>query len=80
MEHIREFDTEKHGLRQKLQDFLTVSGIWPLFFDGCCLDRDVLSLIEEAGFSKVDGERFYAPVSNILLKLIEPQLKGIAEK
>ncbi|KAG7175849.1 Methyltransferase-like protein 7A-like 1 [Homarus americanus] len=80
LEHIREFDSEKYGIRQKLQDFLTETGIWPLLFDGCCLNRDMLSAINEAGFSSVIGERFYAPISNFFFKIIQPQLKGVAEK
>lgn len=80
MEHIREFDPEKHGLKQKLQDVLSVTGIWPFLFDGCYLNRDMLSLIEGTGFSKVTAERFYAPVPYAFLKVIEPHLKGVAEK
>ncbi|XP_064087812.1 thiol S-methyltransferase TMT1A-like [Macrobrachium nipponense] len=80
LEHIREFDPKKHFWRQKIQDFLTSCRLWPFLFDGCCLNRDMLPYIEKAGFSKVNGERFYAPISNILLYLIKPQLKGIAEK
>lgn len=80
LEHIREFDPVKYSAREKLQDFLTKSGIWPFLFDGCCLNRDMLDVIKRAGFSKVDGVRFYAPISNFFFKLIKPHLKGIAEK
>lgn len=80
MEHIKDFDSEKHGKRQKIQEFLTVSGIWPFLFDGCCLNRDMFPAIQAAGFSKVDGERFYAPVDHIIFQLIKPHLKGVAEK
>lgn len=80
LEHIREFDAEKYFWRQKIQDFLTASRLWPFLFDGCCLNRDMLSCIESSGFSKVDGERFYAPISNVFFHLIKPHLKGVAEK
>lgn len=80
LEHIREFDAVKYNTRGKLQDFLTESGIWPFLFDGCCLNRDMLYAIKKAGFSKVDGERFYAPITNFFFQLIKPHLKGIAEK
>lgn len=79
MEHIREFDGEKHGIRQKLQDFLTISRIWPFLLDGCCLNRDMLPAIKAAGFTKVNAEHFYAPMEGIM-QLIKPHLKGIAEK
>ncbi|XP_063606092.1 thiol S-methyltransferase TMT1A-like [Penaeus indicus] len=80
LEHIREFDSENHGTRQKIQDLLTRIGLWPFLFDGCCLNRDMLPVIEAAGFSKVNGERFYAPVNSFFFQLIKPHLKGTAEK
>ncbi|XP_042871280.1 methyltransferase-like protein 7A [Penaeus japonicus] len=79
-EHIREFDSERHRLRQKLQDLLTTSGIAPYFLEGCCLNKDMLPAIGAAGFSKVRAERFYAPIDSFIYQLVKPCLKGIAEK
>ncbi|KAB7493756.1 hypothetical protein Anas_05437 [Armadillidium nasatum] len=55
-EHILEHD-DAHWLRRILQHFLTVTGIWPLFFDGCHLNREVLRDLQAAGFSKVNGKK-----------------------
>ncbi|KAK4304457.1 hypothetical protein Pmani_023580 [Petrolisthes manimaculis] len=80
LEHIREFEDKTHRRRQLLQDLLTYTGIWPFLFDGCHLNRDMLPAIQEAGFSKVDARRFHAPLDKLLLKLIIPHLKGVAQK
>lgn len=79
-EHIREFDGERHRLRQKLQDLLTTTGIAPYFLEGCCLNKDMLPAIGAAGFSKVSAERFYAPIDNFVYQLVKPCLRGVAEK
>ncbi|KAG7160119.1 methyltransferase-like protein 7A isoform X2 [Homarus americanus] len=79
-EHIREFDTERHGMRRKIQGFLTATGIWPFLFDGCYLTRDMLETIQKAGFSKVQAQRFYNPIDHIVFQLVTPSLKGVAEK
>ncbi|XP_050696019.1 putative methyltransferase-like protein 7A [Eriocheir sinensis] len=80
MEHIREFDGNKHWLRRVIQDVLSRSGVWPFMFDGCNLNRDLQPPIEAAGFSKVDAEKFYAPITNFVFQVIKPHLKGVATK
>lgn len=80
MEHIREFDDDKHWLRCRIQDILTVSGIWPFLFDGCCLNRELLPSIEAAGFSSVDAQKIYAPTDSFIFQVIKPHLKGVATK
>ncbi|XP_069938060.1 thiol S-methyltransferase TMT1A [Cherax quadricarinatus] len=79
-EHIREFDTERHSTRQKIQDFLTATGIWPYLFDGCELTRDMLEDIQEAGFTNVQALRFYCPMEHFIFQLVKPSLKGVAQK
>lgn len=79
-EHILEFDTTNHGLRRKIQTLLTDLGIWPLIFDNCHLNRDMLEAIEATGFSKVQAQRFYAPIESKIFQVIRPSLKGVAEK
>ena len=80
MEHIKEFDPSKHWVRSILQECLTITGISRFLFDGCCFNRDVLPNIECAGFSKVEGERYYAPMTKLLVWLVKPHLKVIAVK
>ncbi|KAG0726208.1 Methyltransferase-like protein 7A [Chionoecetes opilio] len=79
-EHIAEFNTEQHGTRRKIQEILTWTGIWPLLFDGCMLNRDMLADIQKAGFSKVQAQRFYSPIDHIVFQLVKPSIKGVAEK
>ncbi|XP_069181888.1 thiol S-methyltransferase TMT1B-like [Procambarus clarkii] len=79
-EHIKEFDTERHSTRQKIQVFLSSTGIWPFIFDGCYLTRDMLEAIQQAGFSKVQALRFHSPIDNFVFQLVKPSLKGVAEK
>ncbi|XP_066946308.1 thiol S-methyltransferase TMT1A-like [Macrobrachium rosenbergii] len=81
MEHITEFDLENHAFRRKLQHIFThYIPVWPFVFDGCQLDRDPLPNIEKAGFSKVDAERYYAPVPHVVFDPEKPNLKGVATK
>lgn len=81
MEHITEFDLDKHAFRRKLQHVFThYIPVWPFIFDGCVLDRDPLPNIEKVGFSKVEAERYYAPVPNVLFDPEKPNLKGVATK
>lgn len=80
LEHIKEFNPSKYWLRSTLQECLTVSRIWPFCFDNCHLNRDFLDVIENAGFSKVDAERVYAPLTKLLFLLIKPHLKVICVK
>ncbi|XP_042871284.1 methyltransferase-like protein 7A [Penaeus japonicus] len=80
MEHVQEFDLKKYNLRKHLQDFFTWCGLWPFIFDGCCLNRDPMPAIESAGFSKVEVDRYYAPVPNFLFWVEMPNVKGVATK
>lgn len=79
-EHISEFDIERHGTRRRIQEFLTATGIWPFIFDNCMLNRDMLADIQQAGFSKVQAQRFYSPIDHFVFQLVKPSLKGVAEK
>lgn len=79
-EHIAEFDLERHGIRRKMQGLLSVTGIWPFIFDGCQLNRDMLQDLQEAGFSKVEAQRFYGPFDGPVFQLVKPSLRGVAEK
>ncbi|KAG0714960.1 Methyltransferase-like protein 7A [Chionoecetes opilio] len=79
MEHIAEFDLKKYRWRRRLQDVLTYwIPVWPFIFDGCCLDRETLPAIQQAGFSSVQAQKYYAPVPNILFDPERPNLKGVA--
>ncbi|XP_047741457.1 thiol S-methyltransferase METTL7B [Hyalella azteca] len=40
MEHIREWDSDKHSMKQRFQDCLTWLQVWPALFDGCELNRE----------------------------------------
>lgn len=79
-EHVAEFNTEQHGPRRKTQEILSELGIWPFFFGGCMMNRDMLEDIKKAGFSRVQAQRWYAPHKKLLLQVIEPSLMGVAEK
>jgi len=41
------------SLRRRLQDVLSDSGLWPMLFHGCMLNRDPAPVIAAAGFSCV---------------------------
>ncbi|KAG7154409.1 Methyltransferase-like protein 7A-like 3, partial [Homarus americanus] len=79
IEHIAEFDLQKHGLRRKLQDVGHWLGFWSFLFDGCHMNRDILTNIERAGFSSVDAQKFYNKTW-FIFSLTSPSLKGIATK
>ncbi|XP_068248931.1 thiol S-methyltransferase TMT1A-like [Palaemon carinicauda] len=79
-EHIKEFNPKKHPIRSLLQTILTKTCIWPFMLDECCLDRDMLHALENAGFSKVEAERFYVEIDHFVFQIIEPSLKGVAVK
>ncbi|XP_045594755.2 thiol S-methyltransferase TMT1B [Procambarus clarkii] len=80
LEHIQEWDLKKHWMRRHLQSMLTWLGIWPFVFDGCCLNRDPLPIINTIGFSNVCAERLYAPIPVAFMKVVSPHLRGIATK
>jgi len=56
LEHIRA--PAHDSLMRNFHDFMTNFGIWPGLFDGCCLNRELKSDIDEAGFSKVEAVHF----------------------
>lgn len=80
IEHIREWDSEKHRGRQICQDLLTMTWVWPTLFDGCELNRETLKHIEAAGFSDVKAQKLYAPIDHPLFKIVNSQLLGYATK
>ncbi|KAK4303936.1 hypothetical protein Pmani_024090 [Petrolisthes manimaculis] len=81
MEHIVEFDVKKHWWRRQMQDIFTHwLPVWPIVFDGCQLNRDMLPDIQKAGFSKVEAEKYYAPVPHWVFDPERPNLKGVATK
>ncbi|KAB7505124.1 Methyltransferase-like protein 7A [Armadillidium nasatum] len=78
-EHILEFD-DAHWLRRILQEFLSVTGIWPLLFAGCYLNREVLREIQAAGFSKVNGKKKHIKIDSKIFSIISSHLVGTATK
>merc|ERR1719431_658095 len=73
MEHVRDWDNS-HKMRQFLQDFLTITGIWPLLLDGCILNRYIHHDINEAGFSEVQLEKKYAPLDDPVFSLVSSMI------
>lgn len=81
MEHIKEFDVKSHWWRRQMQDvFTNWLPVWPFVYDGCCLDRDTLPNIQKIGFSKVEADKYYAPVPHWVFNVEKPNLKGVATK
>ncbi|XP_045116454.1 methyltransferase-like protein 7A isoform X2 [Portunus trituberculatus] len=81
MEHIVEFDLKKYWWRRKLQHVFTHwIPVWPFIFDGCCLDRDTLPVIQQAGFSSVHAQKYYAPIPSMFYEPERSNMKGIATK
>ncbi|XP_018013645.1 putative methyltransferase-like protein 7A [Hyalella azteca] len=80
LEHVREWDSEKHPTKQRFQDWLTWLQVWPALFDGCELNRETLQLVKSAGFSEVDGQKMYAPIDNFIFQLVNPTIFGTATK
>ncbi|XP_068248934.1 thiol S-methyltransferase TMT1A-like isoform X2 [Palaemon carinicauda] len=79
-EHIAEFDTARHSLRKRIQSLLTNCGLWPFLFDNCHLTRDFLDELRASGFSTLKAERFHNHITHPIFQLIQPCLKGVAEK
>ncbi|XP_050740127.1 putative methyltransferase-like protein 7A isoform X1 [Eriocheir sinensis] len=79
-EHIAEFDTKRHATRRKAQELLSRLGIWPFIFAGCMVNRDMLEDIQQAGFSKVQAQRFCSPFEQLLFQMVKPSLMGMAQK
>ncbi|RXG67628.1 Methyltransferase-like protein 7B [Armadillidium vulgare] len=78
-EHILEYD-DAHWLRRILQHFFTVIGIWPLFFDGCHLNREVLRDLQAAGFSKVNFKKKHIDIGSKIFNILSAHLIGTATK
>jgi ubiquinone/menaquinone biosynthesis C-methylase UbiE len=49
--------------------------VWKVALDGCCPDRDTLSVIESAGFDCISCQHFRAP-----LPIVGPHVAGLAIK
>jgi len=79
MEHVREWDDSRY-YKQLMQDFLTITGIWPTCCDGCMLNRQTANDINEAGFSKVNLERKHAPLNHPIFQIVDPMIVGTATK
>ncbi|GAB4816616.1 hypothetical protein N2152v2_003662 [Parachlorella kessleri] len=52
---------------------------WSVLADGCCLNRDTLTQIEAAGFSKVDAEHHEIHLP-WLGRILAPHVTGVAFK
>jgi hypothetical protein len=78
LEHCSEpLDTSLY----KMQNFLTVTKLWPMLFDGCHLNRNVLQDIKFAQFSDIDYQ--YITIDsehNKFSKLMRTHLIGTAVK
>uniref|UniRef100_A0A2P2HWY8 Methyltransferase-like protein 7A n=1 Tax=Hirondellea gigas TaxID=1518452 RepID=A0A2P2HWY8_9CRUS len=80
VEHIGEWDTKKHNFKKMFQDIFTYLRIWPYLFDGCELTRDTLKELEQAGFSKLNAKRKYAPIEHSFFQILNPHVVGNATK
>jgi SAM-dependent methyltransferase len=56
-----------------------VAPLWKWFADGCRADRDTEQLIQSAGFTICQIERFHVP-ARIAIPLVAPHILGIARK
>jgi len=79
IEHVRDWDPS-HSSKQRAQDLLTGTGVWPTLFDGCMLNRQTSYDINDAGFSEVQIEKKYAPMNSLPFSLVNPMVVGIATK
>ena len=73
----------EHVAAQPGSRLRTIQGIvrpvWRWLADGCIVDREVASAIEQAGFSSTDIQPFNAPVP-FTTGVIRPHIRGIAVK
>ena len=72
IEHVA---AESGTLLRRMQDLLF--GPWRYIFEGCHTNRETGTLLEEAGFSHVEIERFRAKK---MPPVIVPQIAGVATK
>jgi len=79
IEHVRDWDPS-HSSKQRAQDLLTGTGVWPTLFDGCMLNRQTSYDINDAGFSEVQIEKKYAPMNSLPFSLVNPMVVGVATK
>merc|ERR1711971_1455167 len=68
-----------------LQQGLMLGGFWTFLVDGCCADRATDQVMETAGFSKVEQQRYDLPLhssDNWVFKapatVIQPHVMGVA--
>ena len=73
LEHVA---AEKGTVLRIVQRF--IRPFWKIVADGCCPDRETVSLLEKSGFDKVTSEKFrMKPVS---ICPVSPHVYGIAVK
>jgi SAM-dependent methyltransferase len=72
IEHV---GAERGTLLRRMQDLL--HGPWRYVFEGCHTNRETGALLEEAGFSGLEIERF---TSKKMPSLVVPQILGVARK
>jgi SAM-dependent methyltransferase len=72
IEHV---GAERGTFLRRMQDLL--HGPWRYVFEGCHTNRETGALLEEAGFSSLEIERF---ASKKMPSLVEPQILGVATK
>ena len=76
MEHIA---ADNRTWTWSLQRLLTPP--WSFIADNCHFTRTTWEIIEQAGFTKVDHERFWVKIGwNIFLAPVRPMLVGYAVK
>ncbi|XP_037079761.1 methyltransferase-like protein 7A [Pollicipes pollicipes] len=84
-EHIGD---EPGTWRRRIQNALSDSGLWPLLFDGCVLNRDVEPVLTAVGFSAIEhhtvlvAENKARPRSSpsVVVSPVNPILYGVATK
>jgi len=72
IEHV---GAERGTFLRRMQDLL--HGPWRYVFEGCHTNRETGALLEEAGFSSLEVERF---TSKKMPSLVESQILGVARK
>jgi ubiquinone/menaquinone biosynthesis C-methylase UbiE len=72
IEHV---GAESGTFLRRMQDLL--HGPWHYVFEGCHTNRETSTLLEEAGFSRLEIERF---TSGKMPALVVPQIVGVATK
>jgi ubiquinone/menaquinone biosynthesis C-methylase UbiE len=72
IEHVA---AEPGTLTRRMQDLL--HGPWHYVFEGCHTNRETSTLLEEAGFSRVEIDRF---TSGKMPSVVVPQIAGVATK